>query len=95
MLFVGLGTMGLPMATNLVRAGFDVSGFDANRRSVDAFVGAGGHGSDDVRRAAPGCDVLVTMLPDDRIVTDVLAGANGLLGCLRPGVLVIASFRRS
>jgi 4-hydroxybutyrate dehydrogenase / sulfolactaldehyde 3-reductase len=88
-LFVGLGTMGLPMATNLVRAGFNVSGFDANRRTVDAFVSAGGHGSDDVRLAAAGCSVLVTMLPDDRIVTDVLGGANGLIGCLRPGALVI------
>ncbi|MEO6929613.1 MAG: NAD(P)-binding domain-containing protein, partial [Casimicrobiaceae bacterium] len=29
-LFVGLGTMGLPMASNLARAGFDVQGFDTN-----------------------------------------------------------------
>jgi len=88
-LFVGLGTMGLPMATNLVRAGFDVAGFDAIRRNVDAFVGAGGRGSDDARLAAAGCDVLVTMLPDDRIVSDVLSGPNGLIGCLRPGAVVI------
>jgi 4-hydroxybutyrate dehydrogenase / sulfolactaldehyde 3-reductase len=88
-LFVGLGTMGLPMATNLVRAGFDVRGFDGKRRCVDAFVSAGGHGTDDARLAAAACDVLVTMLPDDRIVTDVLGGANGLIGCVRPGALVI------
>ncbi|HXR57362.1 MAG TPA: NAD(P)-binding domain-containing protein [Casimicrobiaceae bacterium] len=35
-LFVGLGTMGLPMATNRVRAGFAVTGFDLDARSVHA-----------------------------------------------------------
>ncbi len=34
--FVGLGNMGLPMATNLVRAGFTVQGFDLSEKSVAA-----------------------------------------------------------
>jgi 3-hydroxyisobutyrate dehydrogenase-like beta-hydroxyacid dehydrogenase len=88
-LFVGLGTMGLPMATNLVRGGFAVTGFDVDARRVGALVRVGGRGSDDVHAAAQNCDVLVTMLPDDRAVIEVLAGERGLLAHLRPRTLVI------
>src|SRR5690348_15651389 len=88
-LFVGLGTMGLPMATNLARAGCAVTGHDVNAQNVASLVAAGGRGSDDARASARECDVVVTMLPDDSIVDDVLAGANGVIAHLRPGALVI------
>jgi 3-hydroxyisobutyrate dehydrogenase-like beta-hydroxyacid dehydrogenase len=86
-LFVGLGTMGLPMASNLVRAGFAVSGLDANAKALDAFVAAGGRRAP--ADAARQCDVVVTMLPDDRAVLDVLGGPGGLIAALREGTLVI------
>lgn len=88
-LFVGLGTMGLPMATNLVRAGFAVTGHDLNPQGVASFVAAGGRRSDDARASARECDVVVTMLPDDSVVDDVLAGVNGVIARLRPGTLII------
>ena len=40
--FVGLGSMGLRMARNLVRAGYMVKGYDINPQSVEAFAQAGG-----------------------------------------------------
>ena len=43
--FVGLGIMGGPMAANLVRAGFDVVGYNRSRGKVDRLVEAGGHGA--------------------------------------------------
>ena len=88
-LFVGLGTMGLPMATNLVRRGFAVAGFDLVGASVDAFARAGGRRGADVVAAARDCDVLVTMLPDDRAVNEAMAGERGLIARLQPGALVI------
>lgn len=88
-LFVGLGTMGLPMARNLVRAGFDVAGYDVNPDGIAAFVAAGGQASGDPLAAARACDVVVTMLPDDRAVTAVLAGRSGLVANLRQGALAI------
>ena len=88
-LFVGLGTMGLPMAINLLRAGFAVTGHDVNPRSAASLVAAGGRPGDDPCTSARDCDVVVTMLPDDAIVADVLAGASGLMSHLRPGALVI------
>lgn len=88
-LFVGLGTMGLPMARNLVRAGFAVTGHDADRQALERFGAAGGRAVADARAEAADCDVLITMLPDDAIVTRVLGGANGLIAAVRPGALVI------
>jgi 4-hydroxybutyrate dehydrogenase / sulfolactaldehyde 3-reductase len=88
-LFVGLGTMGLPMATNLVRAGFSVQGADTNRQAVSRFVEAGGRCARDPGAAVGSVDVLVTMLPDDRAVRDVLGGDGGLVAAMRPGSLVI------
>ncbi len=81
--------MGLPMATNLVRAGYSVSGADAHAAAVARLVDAGGAAAEDAREAAGASDVVITMLPDDRIVTDVLGGENGLVARMRSGALVV------
>ncbi len=66
--FIGLGHMGAPMAANLARAGHQLSGFDIARPSVEG-VALAGSGAD----AAEGCDVVITMLPDGRILRSVYA----------------------
>ena len=43
--FIGLGIMGGPMAANLVKAGFDVVGYNRSRAKVDRLVEAGGRGA--------------------------------------------------
>lgn len=88
-LFVGLGTMGLPMAKNLLRAGWNVTGHDMAEGARRAFADAGGAVAADPRAAAADADVLITMVPDDRAIRDVLALPDGLLGALRPGTLAI------
>ena len=86
-MFVGLGTMGLPMASNLARAGFAVLGKDADPRAVEKLVAAGGQaaGVDDV----PNVGFIVTMLPDDAAVNSVLSGDGGLIAAGCPGSLFI------
>jgi 3-hydroxyisobutyrate dehydrogenase-like beta-hydroxyacid dehydrogenase len=88
-LFVGLGTMGLPMASNLVRAGFDVRGVDTSDAARAAFAQAGGRPVTDAKTAAASVDVIVTMLPDDKAVRAVLDAPDGLLAVARRGALVI------
>lgn len=60
--FVGLGAMGLPMATNLVRKQMRVVGYDMREASVAAFVAVGGHGAKSAAEAARGASVLVLMV---------------------------------
>ena len=81
--FIGLGNVGLPAAINLLRAGFQVSGFDI--RHNDAFVGAGGVFVEDVQRLAP-LDVLVQSLPS---VQALVQSVDALLPVARPGQIVI------
>jgi 3-hydroxyisobutyrate dehydrogenase-like beta-hydroxyacid dehydrogenase len=88
-LFVGLGTMGLPMASNLVRAGFRVFGSDTSRDAEERFLQAGGAMAGAARDFAHQAGIVVTMLPNDRIVREVLCGDDGILAVTRPGTLVI------
>ena len=89
--FIGLGNMGLPMATNLVRAGHEVSGFDLAAPSLAAFAEAGGRPAASAAEAAEGVDVIVTMLPAGQHVRGVLTADGGVLAAAAPGALVIDS----
>jgi 2-hydroxy-3-oxopropionate reductase len=87
--FLGLGTMGLPMAANLVAADFDVlawnRGAAARERAADAGIALAGTPRD----VAQACDAVFTMLPDLPQVREVLAGPDGLLASARPGATVV------
>ncbi len=87
--FIGLGMMGLPMASRLVAAGFDVRGSDLSAKACAAFVANGGRAYAKAREAADGASILITMLPDDRVVHDALLGADGATHTLAAGALVI------
>ncbi|MGU3497042.1 NAD(P)-dependent oxidoreductase [Xanthobacteraceae bacterium A53D] len=87
--FIGLGMMGLPMANRLVQAGFATRGFDLSEAARAALVEKGGTAFPDIREAVKGASVVITMLPDGKIVRDVLLGANGLYQVLPKGTLII------
>ena len=87
--FIGLGTMGMPMAINLVRAGFTVTGHNRSPQRVEAFVAEGGLRGGTVAQATSAADVVITMLPDSPDVEAVLLGEEGVFAHARPGTLVI------
>jgi 3-hydroxyisobutyrate dehydrogenase-like beta-hydroxyacid dehydrogenase len=63
--FVGLGTMGMPMATNAVDAGFDVIGFDLREEVLTSFADAGGRQADSLTALAADCSVVSVVVQDD------------------------------
>jgi 2-hydroxy-3-oxopropionate reductase len=87
--FIGLGIMGSPMARNLVRAGFPVTGFDLNADAVAALAADGGKPAGSVAEAVRGAEIVVTMLPADQHVEAVVLGEDGVLAHLEPGALLI------
>lgn len=87
--FLGLGTMGGPMARNILRKGFTVKGFDLNRAAMDAHLAAGGVAATSLADSALGCDAVITMLPDGPDVEHSVLGENGLIHAMRPGSVLI------
>jgi 3-hydroxyisobutyrate dehydrogenase len=73
--FLGTGTMGLPMARNLLRKGFDVRAWNRTSDRARPLEADGGTMCDDPRAAAEGADIVITMLSDAPTVLDVAAAA--------------------
>jgi UDP-N-acetyl-D-mannosaminuronate dehydrogenase len=57
--FIGLGTMGLPMAQNIVRGGHDVTGFDLASSAVAELVATGGTAAASPAEAALDADIVI------------------------------------
>jgi 3-hydroxyisobutyrate dehydrogenase len=87
--FVGLGTMGAPMARNLVRAGFDVIVHNRTRSKEEALEAAGAARAATPAEAAAHADVVVTMVSDTPDVEAVLLGPQGVASTARPGAVVV------
>jgi 2-hydroxy-3-oxopropionate reductase len=87
--FIGLGTMGAPMARNLLAAGFDVVGYNRSPARTEAFAAGGGRAAGSVADAVAAADIVITMLPDSPDVTAVLSEPGGVIASARPGTLVI------
>ncbi|WP_375192912.1 3-hydroxyisobutyrate dehydrogenase [Marinobacter sp.] len=89
--FIGLGNMGGPMASNLVKAGHEVTVFDLSKDAVAALVSEGAKTADTAHQAANGAECVITMLPAGQHVEAVYLGDDGLLAKLPAGTLVIDS----
>lgn len=87
--FIGLGMMGGPMAARLAAAGFEVCGADPVAAARQALAEAGGKAFETAREAATGASVIITMLPDGKVVRDVLLGSGKAAAALAPDALVI------
>jgi 3-hydroxyisobutyrate dehydrogenase len=92
--FIGLGVMGAPMAGHLARAGHAVSVYDlapgAAQRLAESQPGITARAS--LREVAAHSDLIVTMLPNGRVVREVVFADDGLLaGWARGGLLLDTS----
>lgn len=86
--FLGLGTMGLPMAANLLKAGHSVRAWNRSPGPVDRLVAQGAHGATTAADAVRGAEVLITMLADDAATRDTILG-GGALDALARGAIHI------
>jgi 3-hydroxyisobutyrate dehydrogenase len=89
--FIGVGTMGTPMAANLVRKGFIVTLYDSAAGRAGQVAHELGCAAAGTLADLAGCAFIVTMLPDGKAVQEVLTRAEGaaLLRCSRPGTVFI------
>ena len=83
---IGLGNMGLPMSACLAKAGFDVVGFDVSKDARERYAKAGLAVAPDAGSAVGKAAVVITLLPNGKIVR---AAIDGLRPALRAGTVVI------
>lgn len=87
--FIGIGNMGLPMVTNLLKAGYRVQAYDVRQEAVDAAVGRGASALESAAEVARRVEVAITMLPNSPDVEAVYLGAKGIVEGARPGLVCI------
>jgi 2-hydroxy-3-oxopropionate reductase len=87
--WIGLGIMGSPMAENLIRAGYHVTGYTLEAEKLERLRAAGGTPAASIAEAVKDADVIVTMVPASPQVEAVAYGEDGILAHARPGALLI------
>jgi 3-hydroxyisobutyrate dehydrogenase-like beta-hydroxyacid dehydrogenase len=87
--WIGLGNMGIPMSTNLLKAGHEVSVWNRTKSKADPVVAAGAKWADSPKVAASGAEFIFTMVADGPALKSVILGENGVAGALSGGKIVI------
>ncbi len=80
--FVGLGNLGKHLASNLARAGFDVTVHDLDRKAAETVLAAGARWADSIPELGRTSDGLITCLPSPKATATVMEFA---LPAMRPG----------
>lgn len=89
--FIGLGVMGAPMVSHLAHAGHPVALLDATPLLAEqlALTLPDARACATAREVAEHSDIVITMLPNGRVVRQVVEGEHGLLAGLAPGSLLL------
>jgi 3-hydroxyisobutyrate dehydrogenase-like beta-hydroxyacid dehydrogenase len=87
--FLGLGTMGAPMARRLIQAGFSLTVFNRTPSRAAPFAALGARVASSPADAARGAEVVCTMLADPAALEAVCDGPEGVLASIAPGAVFV------
>lgn len=86
---LGLGTMGAPMAANLIRKGFNVTVYNRTPEKAAPLQELGAKTAATPQEAAGYADAVITMVSDDRSIEAIYYGTDGLMASIREGQIII------
>jgi 3-hydroxyisobutyrate dehydrogenase-like beta-hydroxyacid dehydrogenase len=87
--FLGLGTVGEPIANNLRKAGHDITVWNRTRSKASHILSKGGKLADDPRACAAGRDLVFTCVTDEKALDAILEGPEGVLAGLDKGDVLV------
>src|SRR5438309_4051472 len=87
--FIGLGSMGIGIASRLAESGHQISVYNRTRAKSERVGELGARVADSPADAARDADVVLLSLADQHVVTAMLLGENGIFGSLPPGACVV------
>ena len=76
--FIGIGLMGLPMAKNLLKAGYSLKAFNRSQKKAEALKEFGAEIATSIDDVVSNSDVVITMLTDDAAINEVMDSSNFL-----------------
>lgn len=86
--FIGLGLMGMPMARNVLKAGYPLTVHNRSRGKVDEIAKEGATAATSPAEVATNSDVVLSCLPMPADVLSVYLGENGVVSQARPGQIL-------
>jgi 3-hydroxyisobutyrate dehydrogenase-like beta-hydroxyacid dehydrogenase len=89
--FIGLGNMGLPMAQNLLKAGYDLIVYNRTPDKASPLTELGVPLAASPKQGSIDCDAVITMMADDKALEAVTFGDDGILNGLGEGGIHISS----
>ncbi|OBW95490.1 sulfolactaldehyde 3-reductase [Gallibacterium salpingitidis] len=87
--FIGLGQMGFPMASNLLKKGHTLKVYDLNREPVKKLEELGAFAANNPKDAAENSEFIITMLPNGQLVKEVIFGKDGVIESVSSQALII------
>jgi len=87
--FIGMGTMGAPMALNILKGGYKVIVHNRTREREEPIVQAGGQRAASPQAAAAAAEVVITCVSDTPDVEEVILGESGVIQSARPGLILV------
>jgi len=87
--FIGIGSMGRPIARRLLESGYNLTAYNRDRSKAEALVGYGAVVANSIAELASNTDVILSCLANDDAVRSVYTGSNGVFAYMRPGSVVI------
>jgi len=87
--FVGIGNMGKPMATTLLKANHQLTIYDINPKPLEELAKLGATAKSKLSEIPPAGEVIFLSLPSHIVVEEVMLGADGLLSTLTKGQIVV------
>ena len=88
---IGLGSMGIGMASSLLRAGHQVAGFDVTPAALDAFAAAGGTAAASAMAAVRGADVVFSVVVNAAQTEALLFDESGIADAMDVGAVFVSS----
>lgn len=87
--FIGLGNMGNPMASNVLKNGFPMTVFDKNPKTMENLVQAGAKAAASPKQVVESAEVILTCLPGSPEVESLYLDPGGLIELAKPGTVLV------
>jgi len=87
--FIGIGSMGRPIARRLLESGYKVMVYNRDRSKAEALVDYGATVAKKLSQLALHADVILSCLANDDAVRSIYMGTEGIFANVRPGSVII------